>query len=435
MTQVYHSIQLDTDLCMGCTNCVKRCPTQAIRVRDGKARIIKERCIDCGECIRICPHHAKKAVVDPLTIIEDYQYTIALPAPSLYAQFNHLEEVDTVLAALRLMGFDEVYEVARAAELVSDCTRRLMGEGKLKTPVISSACPVVVRLIRIRFPNLLDNLLPVLPPVEVAARLAKQEFCKVVGCDPSQVGCIFISPCPAKSTATKRPLGYDHSDVDGVVAIRDIYPRLLSYMRQVQDVGPLATAGRMGVGWGSSGGESAAILRENYLAADGIENITRVLESMEDDQMSDLEFVELNACAGGCVGGVLTVENPFLAKTKLKKLTRHNPNTRNHLTQEQLVEEFLFDHPIRYWEVMQLAGDMETAIRRMEQIRLLEQSLPGMDCGACGAPTCRALAEDAVLGFGSIDMCIYHIKEKLAGANRPLTNQQEESDHESVRSL
>ena len=50
----FHSVTLDESKCVGCTNCIKRCPTEAIRVRNGKAVITSERCIDCGECIRIC---------------------------------------------------------------------------------------------------------------------------------------------------------------------------------------------------------------------------------------------------------------------------------------------------------------------------------------------------------------------------------------------
>ena len=134
----FHSVTLDTDACKGCINCIKRCPTEAIRVRDGKAHIITERCIDCGECIRVCPHHAKKAVYDSLSIIDDYEYTIALPAPSLYGQFNNLDDKEIVLDALLKMGFDAVYEVAAAAEIVSDATRKLMKQGALKLPVISS---------------------------------------------------------------------------------------------------------------------------------------------------------------------------------------------------------------------------------------------------------------------------------------------------------
>jgi len=144
MSLLYHSVTLDSDKCMGCTNCIKRCPTEAIRVRDGKARIINERCIDCGECIRVCPHHAKRAIYDDFSRMNDFAYKIALPPPALYGQFNNLDDIDYVLNGLIAMGFDEVYEVSRAAEMLSDATRRMMKEQNFKKPVISSACPAVV---------------------------------------------------------------------------------------------------------------------------------------------------------------------------------------------------------------------------------------------------------------------------------------------------
>ena len=175
MVAFFHSVTLDKDKCMGCINCIKRCPTEAIRVRNGKATIIPERCIDCGECIRVCPHHAKKAISDSLDVLSQYAYTIALPAPSLYAQFNHLDDVEIVLNALLELGFDSVYEVAKAAEIVSDATRQYMAQPGVVKPVISSACPAVTRLIRVRFPGLIEHILPLNAPVEVAARLAKQE--------------------------------------------------------------------------------------------------------------------------------------------------------------------------------------------------------------------------------------------------------------------
>ena len=99
VSKFFTAVQLDENLCKGCINCIKRCPTQAIRVRNGKAVITKEFCIDCGECIRICPHHAKLPVYDKLSVIKNYEYTVALPAPSLYGQFNHLDDVNIVLTA------------------------------------------------------------------------------------------------------------------------------------------------------------------------------------------------------------------------------------------------------------------------------------------------------------------------------------------------
>ncbi|MEG0615139.1 MAG: 4Fe-4S binding protein, partial [Oscillospiraceae bacterium] len=143
----FNSVRLDTDLCMGCINCIKRCPTEAIRVHNGKAAITKKFCIDCGECIRICPHHAKLATYDCLDVINDYEYTVALPAPSLYGQFNNLDDVNIILRALKLFGFNDVYEVSAAAEMVSEMSRNYIANNPDKQPFISSACPSVVRLI------------------------------------------------------------------------------------------------------------------------------------------------------------------------------------------------------------------------------------------------------------------------------------------------
>nr|MCR5161373.1 4Fe-4S binding protein [Lachnospiraceae bacterium] len=98
-----HSVHLDEEKCVGCTNCIKRCPTGAIRVRNGKAQIMKEGCIDCGECIRICQHNAKIPIYDPLSVMDNYKYKVALPAPSLYGQFNNLNDSNIVLTALLLM--------------------------------------------------------------------------------------------------------------------------------------------------------------------------------------------------------------------------------------------------------------------------------------------------------------------------------------------
>lgn len=126
MDKFYHSVRLDEELCKGCINCIKRCPTQAIRVRSGKAQINSKFCIDCGECIRVCPHHAKHATYDKMDVMKQYRYTVALPAPSLYSQFNNLDDVDIVLNALLMLGFDDVFEVSAAAELVSEATREYL---------------------------------------------------------------------------------------------------------------------------------------------------------------------------------------------------------------------------------------------------------------------------------------------------------------------
>ena len=134
-----HSVQLDREQCVGCTNCIKRCPTKAIRVRNNKAQILHERCIDCGECVRICEHHAKIPVYDPISRMDEFEYKIALPAPSMYGQFHHLEDVNIILTALHMMGFDKVFEVGLAAEAVSAMSREYVAAHPEQWPIISTA--------------------------------------------------------------------------------------------------------------------------------------------------------------------------------------------------------------------------------------------------------------------------------------------------------
>ena len=171
-----HSVLLDESKCTGCTTCLRHCPTEAIRIKDGHAVISSERCIDCGECIRVCPQKAKKDTCGKLADIAAYKWKIALPAPTLYGQFDNLEDVDYVLDGLLKIGFDDVYEVSKAAELVSAYTRLYLKIDNIKKPVISSACPVVVRLISLRFPSLAEHVIHMLPPMEIAAKLAKERL-------------------------------------------------------------------------------------------------------------------------------------------------------------------------------------------------------------------------------------------------------------------
>ena len=412
MAEFFHSVTLDKDKCKGCINCIKRCPTEAIRVRDGKASIITERCIDCGECIRVCPHHAKKAIYDPITIIQDYKYPIALVAPSFYGQFNNLEDADTVDAALKEIGFSAVYEVARAAELVSDATRRLLAEGAIPKPVLSSACPAVLRLIRVRFPELIDHVLPLHAPVELAARLAKQEAL-AAGVPEEDIGCIFITPCPAKVTAIKMPMGAEKSEIDATVAVKKVYPLLIGIMKQQPDPEPPQT-GRIGLGWGESGGEVAGLLStDDYLAADGIENVIKVLEDLEDEKYQHLEFVELNACSGGCVGGVLQVENPYIAKAKIKKRRRYMPVSLNHLEQDEVPPAMMWDTGLEYAPVMELGRTRQESFAKYEQLEEIMEQLPGLDCGSCGAPTCATFAEDIVRGNSTVNDCTVLMRRRM----------------------
>ena len=224
MKEYEHSVTLDKSKCTGCTTCLRYCPTEAIRIRDGHAQINSVRCIDCGECVRICPHKAKKVRYSKFENHRDYKCKIAIVPPSLFGQFERLENVDTVLQGLYDLGFDEVYEVAKSAELVSAYTRLYLKTEGIKKPVISSACPAITRLITLRFPYLKDNILPILPPMEIAAHDAKIRAKKKNPELKDKDICVyFISPCPAKCSYIKNGFGDYESEIDVVLSMNDIF--------------------------------------------------------------------------------------------------------------------------------------------------------------------------------------------------------------------
>lgn len=405
-----HSVLLDRDKCTGCTTCLRHCPTEAIRIKDGHAQINNERCIDCGECIRVCQQKAKRAVCSKLETMNRFKWKIALPAPSLYGQFDNLDDIDYVLDGLLKIGFDDVFEVSKAAELVSAYTRLYLKTDGVKKPAISSACPVVLRLIGLRFPSLEENIIHMLPPMEVAARLARESAIKNhPELKPDEIGVCFISPCPAKASYVKNGFADYKSQVDEVVSISDIYFLLINAMKKNDDIKSLSESGMIGIGWASTGGEATAIFNDNYLAADGIENVNRVLDQIENGNIPQLEFIELNACTGGCVGGVLTIQNPYIAKARLQSLRRYLPVSQNFLTPEDskyIPDSYIFNELPEYQPISRLSDSMAESIRMMSDIQKLRKSLPGIDCGSCGAPTCRAFAEDVIKGLSVPEDCL-----------------------------
>ncbi len=413
----FHSVRLEKDKCKGCTNCIKGCPTEAIRVRDGKAKIIDERCIDCGECIRVCPHHAKVAVTDTLLDLERFQYTVALPAPSLYGQFRDLKAVDEIISGLLALGFDDVYEVAAGADLATAAIKRRIEE-RQNRPLISSACPAIVRLIQVRFPELIDNIVDVNSPMEIAARNAKERAAKAQGIAPEDIGAFFITPCPAKMTAIKNPLGDALSAVDGAISITEIYGALTAHLHDPQKEKMARTfASAFGVGWANTGGEAEALGVDRFLAVDGIHNVIKVLEEIENDKMPDLEYLEALSCVGGCVGGPLVFENCYVAKNNIqrlfKKINEESEKSVRKAFSDDEYQAMLFDAPIKPVLVSRLSDDMEKAMAMMQQMEAIEERLPGLDCGACGSPTCKTMAEDIVRGFARETDCIYILRDRL----------------------
>lgn len=419
MAEYFHSVRLMAERCKGCVNCIKRCPTEAIRIRGGRARITEVRCIDCGECIRRCPNHAKTAVTDCLADLAAYQYNIVVPAPSLYAQFDPDIPVDSILSGLLALGFDDVFEVAVGAEIVSLAVADYLESGQGRRPAISSACPAVVRLIQVKFPELIEHLVPFNAPVEVAARIARAQCSRRTGLAPERIGVFFLTPCPAKVTAVKQPLGQEKSHLSGAIGLTKIYADLRRLVSKNTAAAQLHRATWRGVGWAVAGGESTAIGRERHLVVDEIHNVSDVLEQVALGKLADTDYIECLACAGGCIGGPLTVVDRFVAEQNMRRRLRHM----------QAVEAQAGTAPRRHYSpaalglaerkaieprpIMPLDKDIFRAMYKVELMEKMLEKLPGLDCGSCGSPNCKALAEDIVQGTAAVTDCVFKLRERV----------------------
>ena len=309
-----------------------------------------------------------------------------------------------------------MFEVARGADVVTRAIREKLKQPGLPKPLISSACPAVVRLIQVRFPELIENIVDIRQPMEVAATIARSEFCREHGCAPEEVGCFFITPCPAKMTVIHRPIGQKKSDVDGAISILELYGLLLPYVEKMVSDPNFRPATKYGVAWSTSDGEANAVCPGNSLSVDGIDNVIRVLEEVENNKLMDLTYFEGNACMGGCVGGPLTFENNYVAKNTIRQMVKQMPEVH---PDKDVPASMLNKYPtkndeeIEERDAIRLDDNLQEAMRKMVRMNEIIERLPGYDCGSCGSPTCRTFAEDIVRGYCNEMDCIHIMRDKL----------------------
>lgn len=406
MEAYWHSVILEKDYCNGCTHCLDRCPTQAIRIVDGKAAIIESRCIDCGECLKVCPYHAKGALVSTLDILDAYKYTVALPAISFYGQFPIEYDINTIFNALLELGFDEVYDTAHAADLLTEYENAVLDKCGVHKPLVSTYCPVIVRIIQLKYPALIDHIIKLETPMEIAARHVRKRLI-AQGYKDSDIGIIYITPCPAKVTSIKNPIGIERSNIDEAISTEEAYYKIMKCIDKVVPRKQIQRATGRGIGWGRVGGQSYAMGIDDYIAVDGIEEVIKVLDSMEIGKLNSLDFLEGYACVNGCVGGPLNVENTFIGKNRIRRLSQHyQMDAPVEIDIDLTADNMEWDTPIEAIPVFKLDTDFKRALDKMKRIEELIQILPGINCGACGAPNCRVLAEDIVNGRATLEHCL-----------------------------
>lgn len=422
----HHALKILEGVCVGCTHCMSVCPTEAIRVKNGLATLIDNRCVDCGMCFRSCPVRAIIIDHDDFNKIFKYKYRIVLLPSVLTAQFPEEISNNQIYSTLYEIGFNRVVEVEQGVDALFQAQQDYLINTIDDRPLISSFCPAIIRLIQVKFPSLVNNIMLLKPPLDITALWLKEKLMEE-GASAEDIGIFYVTPCAAKIAAIKSPVGDDKSPITGVINMDFLFNKIYRVIKAgksdqciVPENQPLS---KKGILWTLTHGE-AANLEGRCLAIDEIHNVIEFLEKIENEEITDIDFLELRACDQSCAGGVLVSGNRFLTAERMRKRAYMAPDHSKisfigtgepnsiHGQTIQADQVDLSIHEIKPRSMLKLDENRTEAMRKMQEVNNMVKKMPGLDCGACGAPTCQALAEDIVQGYGSINQCFY-VRELL----------------------
>jgi iron only hydrogenase large subunit-like protein len=394
--------------------CVRQCPTQAIRIRNGKAVISEELCVDCGTCISACPSGAVVAITDLLADISHFKYKVVVPSPVLYAQFDSSIHPYMIHLAFKKMGFDAVVDVSTSYAALARALYKYIKQAGGRRPQISSHCPSIIRLIQVRYPDLVEQIVPLDVPREVTAREIRKELPRGLGLNPKDIGIVYVAPCPAIIVSIKQPAEKVQSYFDGALSIKEVYSALVPIISEIKEEfseDQVPEEFSFNSSWTTFGAVTTASALEDWLAVSGLDHVMRIFDDIENSRIRNVHYVEAMTCMLGCVSGAFGVENPYVARTnsikqqgKYFNLIKANDEYINNRLREGY---FDLENPILPRDTKYFDTDLETSIKRMKERERIYQKLRQMDCGCCGAPTCLSFAEDVVRGEAQLTDCIF----------------------------
>ena len=394
-TPFFHALKIDEDTCIGCSRCMKICPTEALRVRDGKAVLMPDRCIDCGNCFKVCPTRSIYIEQDDFEDIFNFPIRVALVPAVFMGQFPNEITVSRIYGILKDLGFTHIIEAESSIPVYTAAKKKYAAENPDIKPLISTFCPAIVRLIQVKFPGLTENLIPLRAPIDITAMYIRRKIKEEMELKDDQIGIFYITPCAAKIAAVKNPVGEEKSLVDGVINMDSLYNRVYHEIKK-QGHGykeqklPVSQLSADGVLTSLTNGERRLSDAHHSYSIDEIHNVIEFLEKVENEEIEDVDFLELRACDQSC-------------------RERKGEQTKDHELEEE--RNYLMRHmkvgEIKPRSMLVLDDNIAVALEKMKKIDEYRARLPQTDCGICGAPTCDALARDIVCDNAELTDCVF----------------------------
>ena len=424
-----HGFKINHEKCRGKLSCMRACPTRAIRVKGGKAAVLSDLCIDCGSCLKVCPSGAIESTTHSLKQIGNFKYKVAVPSPVLFGHFPMAVSPVHIIEGLKSLGFDSVYFFPVEAALVNRAIHHYVDKWKGRFPLISSSCPVIIRLIHVSYPGMIEQLIPVLPPRELASQQVKVGFSKELGIAKDQIGAIYITSCQAKRVSILESDEGTKSNTDGAIGISSVYNGILTAKYQnnkkTSDQKPsfkdLFHDQRM-LQWSMFNAQRTNLQGCRYMSLTGLSNIIRVFDDIEKGKLRNFGFLECYACWAGCINGNLTVDNFYVTRHKLRHLMAELPEkdawVESEVERRYAETNFFGRSNVKQDPLKNDRGHIKQRIERIKKAEAVLATLPGLNCGLCGAPNCRTHAMDIASGESQQTDCIFYSKDSLEKLRR-----------------
>ena len=364
----------DNSKCVLCRRCVAVCrKVQEVGVIGPEKRGFKTQiacafetdlagspCVACGQCINVCPtgalHEREEIDIVRAAIADPEKIVIAGPAPSVRAglgeEFGYPMGTNVegqMATALRMLGFDKVFDVNFTADLTimeeaHELVERVKNGGAL--PMFTSCSPGWVRYLEYYYPELIPHVSTCKSPQQMFGAIVKTYYAEKMGIDPAKLFVVSIMPCTAKKFEKTRDnqSASGYPDIDAVLTTRELAKMikqngiLFNELPESKMDDPLGVYTGAGVIFGATGGVMEAALRtaveeitgktvENVdykkvrgtkgikeaaydidglkvkvIVASGIANAKKVCEKVATGK-TDATFIEIMCCPGGCVNG------------------------------------------------------------------------------------------------------------------------------------
>lgn len=404
-------IQFKEANCKNCYKCIRSCPVKAIAFQDEQAKIIEEACTLCGNCLLVCPQNAKTVISDMEKVkgfLSKNEKVYVSLAPSFVSAFR-LKDERTFFHALKKLGFTHVEETAAGASFVSKEYERLIKEKKMRN-IITSACPSIVFLVEKYYPELVKDLAPVVSPMIAHAKMMKCMY-------GPRIKVVFIGPCISKKEECNDL--QNQGLVDAVITFEELEKWFESENIDINACDKSESKSIKNAAarfYPVPGGILKTISipeRKNYkcVSIDGIDRCMWILDSIKKGETKNY-FIEMNNCAGGCLGGpcIKNLTGGYLAaRDRLIEYVKKSA--------KNIGTDILQDAKVSLSKVF-INLSKEDKIPDEDTIREIliktgkfteEQEL---NCGACGYSTCRDKAIAVYNNKAQTYMCLPYMRER-----------------------